>query len=251
MKCPECNKEIADGSDRCPNCGTVLSVKAAEPQSRFVGERLPQAAELAMVGIVFTFISRTVATFLPDLFQNLILAGTNQGLMILAGLAVLWFFISIYREYLPDEAEGLRTVTILLNIVLAGDCLLRVLGLLIIIGLPPGDTIKNFLYGSIDWMSIAPFAVSLLLLIFFILFRQELGARLSRKLRLAAGMAMIGAGLLAFIFSLGLMSYVSDSISSYIQKSFAYLRFAILPVTGFTTLAYVYFISCFRKPLER
>jgi len=250
MICPKCKKEYSEEVGHCPTCDVSPVTTLAPQKTRATATMLPQAAELAMVSMIFIFLSRTVATFAPDLFRNIVLAGTNLALMMLSDLALLFFFIRLYREYLPDKAEGLRTAAILVMIVLAAGAGLRLMGLLIMFGVTMPNLIGDMFFGSVDWMSILPFVNSLMLFIFFVVFRLELGGDISRKMLLATHLAIAGAAISMLVFALGLMGYISDSMQSYLQKSFVYLRVIVLPLTGFATFAYIYFMSRFRQSPE-
>lgn len=59
--------------------------------------RLKRATLLAIIGISYAFVLRTIGTFLPDIFRNLIVVQFTQIMAFLASLTIVFFFISFLR----------------------------------------------------------------------------------------------------------------------------------------------------------
>jgi hypothetical protein len=78
-----------------------------------------------MIGISYTFVLRTIGTFLPDLFRNVYIFRTVETLSVFAGLTVLIFYVAFYRDLIRNRFAGLKTPTILVIIGVVATLLLR------------------------------------------------------------------------------------------------------------------------------
>jgi len=65
---------------------------------------LKKSILLAITGICYIFITRTIGTFWPEIFMNISLARTNSILSLAAVITVLLFYYVLYTSYaLPGQ----------------------------------------------------------------------------------------------------------------------------------------------------
>lgn len=113
MFCPKCRSEYMKGITECADCKVPLVEELGPKPPKEPILKLKMATLLAIFGISYTFAARTVGTFFPKIFTNLILARINVVLFFLSSLAVVFFFTAFYKEYVKKDRLWLKNGTIL------------------------------------------------------------------------------------------------------------------------------------------
>ncbi len=70
MYCPVCKSEYVNGAAVCADCGVPLIAELPPSAAPARLLTLRQATVLAMIGISYIFVLRTIGTFLPNLFRE-------------------------------------------------------------------------------------------------------------------------------------------------------------------------------------
>ena len=74
--------------------------------------KLKTATLLAIIGMCYLFLSRTIGALVPGLFQNLVVTQVSVVLSLLSGAAFVVFFMSFYKFYVRDEQTQLQSATL-------------------------------------------------------------------------------------------------------------------------------------------
>ena len=163
--------------------------------------KLKTATLLAIIGMCYLFLSRTVGTLVPGLFQNLIVTQVSVVLSLLSGAAFVVFFMSFYKFYVRDEQTQLQSATLFAIIGSAAMLVLYIKGLFIVFaplrmqlyGISPslaGSLIKpSFFEAILPWFS------AILILVFYVAFYKETADPNLFQLRKAASYAVIGTAI--------------------------------------------------------
>jgi hypothetical protein len=156
---------------------------------------LKQTALLAMIGLGYIFLVRTVGSLFPVVFGNLLLAQCSGILSFLACTAVLIFFISFLKEYVSQEQTQLRTASVL---VIVGFSFVLVAHLKEILPLFAAHTFHP-VNGSHNFDVLAPWLNSVFMVVFFFVFFRQTSINQMEKLKRAALIASMGSLVLALL----------------------------------------------------
>jgi formate-dependent nitrite reductase membrane component NrfD len=202
---------------------------------------LQKATLLAIIGICFTFALRTIGTLKPELFADLLTAQIVGTTLFLAGLTSVIFFAYFLKDYVGRGETALKKGSILAII---GSSLMSLLLLKSLLPILGEYTFRN-LAGSFFIEPIIPWANSILILIFFVIFYKEAFRIGSPLLRKATLLAMVGS-LVGFLLQiLALSSYIYSGSVRWLSDSPRLIPILLLPLSAFSFLAILYFFSSF------
>jgi len=202
---------------------------------------------LAIIGICYLFVSRTVGTLVPRLFVNLTAAQFNVVLSFLASLAAVAFFAYFYKDYVQEGKGRLRVASVLATIGASGTSLLHAKGLSILFDPHafPWLTRAHFIEPMIHWAS------SILILVFFISLHQETRHQEETKLRGPALFAVIGSSITLLVRTFVLVNYLCFREVRWFSDLAPELIVVFMPIIVFSFFASLYFfISFYRAQTE-
>jgi len=250
MFCPKCRSEFVEEIKECSDCGIPLVEELGpEPPKKSI-PKLDIATLLAIFGISYTFIAKTVGTYFPKIFFNVDLARGNVILFFLASAALVFFFITFFREYVRKDQIKLKTGTILAGIGSSILLLTRILSLIYVFNIK-----KLFVSdGMLTAINVTvPLIVAVCILIFFYSFLRELSEKEGKILRKPLFFAVIGAGIFTvlqilawidmYIFEFSLFAYINS-------KKFMFFG-AGIPLIIFIFFTEMYFFVIFYKKQKR
>ena len=209
--------------------------------------RLKKATLLAIIGISYTFVLKTIGTFLPDIFKNLIVAQSIQILSFLASLTIVFFFISFFKDYVEKEQINLKNATVMAIIGSSAVLLLHVKGLLLVFS----RYISPYLVRSHYIESIIPWVSSILILFFFIIFYKEMLYEKEVRLKKAILLAIIGSSIAILLRTFILFNYLCLREIRWVFDLSGKAKIIFLPITIFSFIATLYFFLCFYKEQKR
>jgi len=204
---------------------------------------LNRATLSAMIGITYIFISRALGTFFPGLFRNLAAAKIAVTLSVLAGIAVLVFYVSFYQTYVQKRQKLLKNASLLAIIGSLAGALLYLKGLLLIYNVhifPYPDSSRYF-------ESITPWISAVFLLLFFIAFYRETLHKVSKSLSVAALLAIIGFSIAALLRTFVLLNCFYSRQFMWLSDLFRELPAIFLPLFAFMFFTVFYFFLSFYK----
>lgn len=208
--------------------------------------KLKTSILLALVGISYIFISRTLATFIPELFMQSGMSQVNVILSVLAVLAYLFFYIQMYRLYaLPGKSSIQKTPGRLRNAVVTG--MISVLLVLPVF-------IKGIftVYGIRAWIIFNPQpALELILLLasalgalyFIIVFYDETLKKISASCSAAAKLAISGASVTLLLRTYLFFNYYYSSQfrwSGDLSKDMPYIIIPLLLFVFYTSINFLW-----------
>jgi len=144
----------------------------------------------ATIGISYVFILRVIGTFFPTIFANPSITRVTGTISLLASLAMAVFFIYLYKDYLHKKQIRLRVTTILVVLVSLVGLLTQIRDLSIMFKVNI-SAYPVMIHHYIE--TIVPLFGAILMLIFFIIFYQEISDKELVKLRKATSLAIIAA----------------------------------------------------------
>jgi len=214
--------------------------------------RLKKATLLAIIGISYAFILRTIGTFLPDIFKNLIVAQSIQILSFLASLTIVFFFISFYLDYVEQEQIKLKQASVLAIIGSSAMALVRIKGLLLVI-------FRRYI--SLYWLHylirsdyigvVIPWVSSILILLFFIIFYKDILSQKKVELKIATLLAIIGSSISTLLLTFVLFNYLYPREIRWLLYSPGKIAIIFIPLSTFSFIAILYFFLCFYKEQKR
>ncbi|MBN2542447.1 hypothetical protein JXI42_06230 [bacterium] len=218
--------------------------------------KLKRITLFVIITISYSFILRAFGTFIPGLFCSPVIAKTIQLLLMISDAAILLFFIYFRREYVKEEQRQLKNAAVLSIVGMAAILLVQV---------------KNFVSGLSTFMAkvfqfspylfrllktsfadaFIPFAASIFVLIFFILFYKTACHGRSKRLSRALLFAIIGA---SFAVLLRVYVLVTSIIAKQIMWFTHYpmtISILLTPILFITFAANLYFLIVFYKELGK
>jgi hypothetical protein len=202
---------------------------------------LQKATLLAIIGLCFTFALRTIGTLKPKLFADLLTAQVVGTTLFLAGLTSVIFFAYFLKDYVGRGEMTLKKGSIL---ALVGSSLMSLLLLKELLPILGDYTFRN-LAGSFLVEPIIPWASSILILVFFVIFYKETSRIGSPLLRKATLLAIVGSLVGFLLQTLTLSSYIYSGSVRWLYDSPRLIPILLLPLSAFSFLTILYFFSSF------
>jgi len=205
--------------------------------------RLKKTTLLAIIGISYTFALRTIGTFLPDIFRNLIVVQFTQIMASLASLTIVFFFISFYKDYVEREQIKLRNVSILAIIGTSAMSLLHIKGLFIVFNVYTLSYLvkPHYIEAIIPWVS------SIFILLFFIFFHKETIQKGGKKLRKATLSAIIGSSIGTLERTFVLFNYFYSREVRWFSDLSRKIQIIFIPIFVVSFIAILHFFLSFYK----
>jgi len=214
--------------------------------------RLEKAALLAIIGISYAFVLRTIGTFLPDIFKNLMVAQSIQILSFLASLTIVFFFISFYIDYVEQEQIKLKQASFLAIIGSSAMALVRIKGLLLVVFRRYISLyLLRYLIRSDYIGTVIPWVTSILILLFFIIFYKDILSQKKVVLKTATLLAIIGSSISTLLLTFVLFNYLYPRGIRWFLYSPEKIAIIFIPLLTFSFVTLLYFFICFYKEQKR
>jgi len=214
--------------------------------------RLEKAALLAIIGISYAFVLRTIGTFLPDIFKNLMVAQSIQILSFLASLTIVFFFISFYIDYVRQEQIKLKQASFLAIIGSSAMALVRIKGLLLVVFRRYISLyLLRYLIRSDYIGTVIPWVTSILILLFFIIFYKDILSQKKVVLKTATLLAIIGSSISTLLLTFVLFNYLYPRGIRWFLYSPEKIAIIFIPLLTFSFVTLLYFFICFYKEQKR
>ena len=175
--------------------------------------RLRNTTLWAIFSLCYFYISRTVGTLFPTLYQNITVAQFSEILSVLGSLILALFFVFFLTDYARSSQPQLRNAAVAAIIGSTLLVLLRIKGLFILFG-GLAQLLERMSSSLADlvWSQGVGVALSLIgslfIVFFFIVFRGKVDRATQPKLKKAVRFAVIGSLIGALIQTLALFNYV-------------------------------------------
>ena len=224
---------------------------------------LKKATLLAIIGISYTFILRTIGIFFPNIFRDPLIIQISVIISLLASLSIVFFFIAFYKYYIQEKQIRLKKVCILAIIGSFGMVLLQVKNILLVF-----NKLSTHLYNfspylvklvnshSID--PIMPWISSIFTLIFFIIFYKEtlkdkkirdqdnnISSIRDNGLNKAILFAIIGSSIGTLLRTFVLINYLYLRESRWFSDLSKETQVILIPIFAFSFITVLYFFLSF------
>lgn len=211
---------------------------------------LRRATMLTVIAICYTFVLRTIGTFLPSIFRTTTIVQAAQVISLLASLTFMVFYVLFYKDYVQREQTALRKVSVLAIIGSCAMLLLRVKSLILVFEglLVKMYDLSPFLFGLVRSHSaeaIIPWVCSILILCFFVMFYREALHKRLVKLQKATFAAIISSSIGTLLLTITLFNFLHSGQPTWFHASFRTLVFIFLPLSVFGFAAILYFFLVF------
>jgi hypothetical protein len=204
---------------------------------------LKNATLFALFGISYPFALRSVGTLYPAAFRSLTLAQITTSISLLAGIAIVCFYVYFYKDYVRAEHHLLRTATAW---AIVGSCALLIVHVrdLLLLFTPH---IFPFLPSTHYIDMIIPWVSSLLILLFFIIFYKEALHKKQAVLQKPILSAVIGSSVQTVLLTVMLINYaLSGFVLSAMNRS-RVVWIIFVPIFTFSFVAILYFFVAFYR----
>lgn len=236
-------------------CKTVLRSKLMiQPRyERGIHVKLKTSALLAITGLLYIFVSRSIGTYWPEIFYNINITRINAILSLLALLTILLFYYSLFNRYavpgksiIKEESGPLKKATIA-----------AITGTLLLIPL----LIKGIAltYGKMDFpFSEAPKPLILYLMLgsalcalyFAMIFYSETSGKVSARLTSAAKLAIIGCAIILLIRTYLFFNFYYASQFKWSGELTREMPYALIPMLLFIFYTAFNFLLAFYREIN-
>ena len=209
--------------------------------------RLKKATLLAIIGISYLFALRTIRTFLPAVFINLLITKVTGTVSLLARLAIVVFFIYFYKDHVRRNRIKLRMATILVILVSLVGLVTQIYSLSLMFSV----NILRYpimIHRHID--AVIPLLSAIFMLAFFAIFYKEISSKELIRLKKATSLAVMGASVLTLLQIFVLFNYLyylqSGRPTSLASNKIVVFSIGI-PIILFWFLAsFIFFVSFYK-----
>jgi hypothetical protein len=198
---------------------------------------LKKATLFSIIGISYIFVSRTIATFSPDIFINLIVTRINALLSLFASLPIVFFYIYFYKDYVQEKQITLKNASLFAIIGSFAASLLFLKGILVVFNL--------YVFRSDVLNVVAPWISSIFSCYFFIIFYKERPRNAPSKLRQAIFLVIIGSSISTFIRTFILFNYLCSGKFKWFWDYSREFPILLIPIFTFMFFTSFYFFSTF------
>ena len=198
-----------------------------------------KATLFSIIGISYIFISRTIATFLPAIFINLIVTRINTLLSLFASLPIVAFYIYFYKDYVKGKQITLKNASLFAIIGSFAVSLLFLKSFLFVFNL--------YVFRSHVFNIVAPWTSSIFSLYFFIIFYKENLHNGQSKLKPAIFLAIIGSSISTLIRTFILFNYFYSGRFKWLWDYSIEFPFIFVPIFAFMFFTSFYFFFTFYK----
>ena len=207
---------------------------------------LKRATLLVIIGIVCSFLVRTIGTFLPFIFKNIYIMWMGIGIHLFAGLTMVVFFLIFYERFIQAGQRTLQKACILAIIGSLGALFLHIKGLSLVL---EKDIFPLFLMQHhID--AILPLVSSITVLFFFIIFQKEMGREERIRLGKATRSAIIGSSIIALLHAIVLINYLHSGEFRWLAHFPRKAAIGFIPILAFAVISVLYFFLSFYRFVE-
>ena len=200
---------------------------------------LKKATLFSIIGILYIFVSRTIATFFPDISINLVVTRINTLLSSFASFAIVVFYIYFYKDYVQEKQITLKNASLFAIIGSFAAVLLFLKGILVVFNL--------YVFHSHVFDVIIPWISAIFSLYFFIVFYRETPPDLQSKLKLAIFLAVIGSSISSLIRTLILLNYFYSGKFKWFWVYSKEFAFIVIPISVFIFFTSFYFYITFYR----
>ena len=200
------------------------------------------------MSISYTFLLRYMGTFLPGIFRSLPVALAVAFLSLLAGLAIVLFFVLFFKGYVRKGQLRLKKASILAIIGSCALLCLNVKSLVLIFRMYLSPYLVMYFLRSQFIDPLIPWVSSIFILIFFIVFHQETRHEEEIRLRKPTLFAVIGSSLASLERTFVVVNYLlySKPMGWFTHLS-AKTAIILSPIYLFSFLAVLYFFVSFYR----
>jgi hypothetical protein len=227
------------------NCADFLNFRLNGGYFTLKGAQmsLKNATLLAIIGICYTFVSRTIGTVFPGLFRNLAVAQVSGILHLLAGLTAVLFFVYFLRHYVRENQTELKNGTVL---ALVGSSLMSLLLLKGVLPLLDRLTFGSLL-GPHFIEPVVPWVSSILILLFFTTFHKHTTRKRDGNLERATLWGVVGASIGVLVRTLTVFFYLTSGTVRWVSDFPGTIIAVLFLIFAFGFGATLYFFASFYK----
>ena len=204
---------------------------------------LRRATMLTVIGIVCSFLIRTVGTLFPGIFMNSRIVIASGGIHLLAGVALTLFFFFLHGNCPRPEQRALRGACILAGVGSLASVFLHLKHLTLVVDV---HAVPLFLmYPQVD--AVLPLVSAATLVFFFVLFLKEMGQEVRGRLGRATGSAIVGSSIFVVLHTIVLIHFLSSGEFQWLAHLSRKVAIGTLPILAIAVTALLHFFVSFYR----
>jgi hypothetical protein len=209
---------------------------------------LRKATLLAIIGLCYTFVLRCAGTIFPEVFRNITAAQAAEVTSFLASLTVVLFFVSFYSNYVRQDQILLKRLTLAATIGVVAVSLLQLKELSVVF-------FERYLPPELVWSlqtphlvkPLVPWAASILVLFFFLIFYKETQGENKGRLIIATFWGIIGSSSGALVRTFVLFNYLYSEQVGWFFNPFTRMLVVLIPFVVISFVASLFFLLSFYR----
>ena len=165
--------------------------------------RLRSATLLAITAFTYIFIVKTIGTVFPFIALVSIYVKITETLSLIASLALVYFYIVFYKDFVREEQAKLRIATALVVVIIVVSMFIELIRLMQAFDLTFIPATSKFRHTEV----IVPLAGAIIMLFFFVSFYNENLFENMMGLKKATSLAIVGASAFILLYISVVVNY--------------------------------------------
>jgi len=208
---------------------------------------LKKATLFVIIGISCKFVLRIFGTLFPGFFRIFFVVQADQIVSLLAGLAMVFFFVSFYKDCVQKGEAKLQEASVFAIIGSSAGVLATIKGLFLVFQRYLSPYLVRYLVTSHSIETILPWVSTLCILYFFVIFYREALHKKWMELKTPAFLAVVGSFIGVLLSTFVAYHYFRSGEVRWFSEIFRRIPIVFILLAGFVFITLFYFFLSFYK----